>query len=73
MESARMLQINEQTESELLALARLAGKSANEFVAMLLEIYQEQLDVREAEQVLNEKGGIGLNDLKTKYGLWSHH
>jgi hypothetical protein len=64
-----MLQINEQTESELLTLAHLAGKSANEFIAMLLEIYQEELDVREAEQVLNEKGGIGLNDLKAKYGL----
>jgi hypothetical protein len=64
-----MLQINEQTESELLALAHLAGKSANEFIAMLLETYQEELDVREAEQVLNEKGGISLNDLKAKYGL----
>jgi hypothetical protein len=64
-----MLQINEQTESELLTLAHLAGKSTNEFIAMLLEIYQEELDVREAEQVLNEKGGIGLNDLKAKYGL----
>ncbi len=64
-----MLQINEQTESELLTLAHSAGKSANEFIAMLLEIYQEELDVREAEQVLNEEGGIGLNDLKAKYGL----
>ena len=45
-----MLQINEQTESELLALAHLAGKSANEFIAMLLKIYQEELDVREAKQ-----------------------
>ncbi|MDD5319025.1 MAG: hypothetical protein PHD43_00145 [Methylococcales bacterium] len=64
-----MLQINEQTESELLTMAHSAGKSANEFIAMLLEIYQEELDVREAEQVLNEEGGIGLNDLKAKYGL----
>ena len=36
---------------------------------MLLDIYQEQQDVREAEQVLNEQGGIGLSDLKTQYGL----
>ncbi len=64
-----MLQINEQTESELLTLAHLAGKSANEFIDMLLEIYQEELDVREAEQVLKEEGGINLNDLKAKYGL----
>ena len=41
----------------------------NEFIAMLLEIYQEELDIREAEQILNEEGGIGLNDLKAKYGL----
>lgn len=34
-----------------------------------LDSYQEELDVREAEQVLNEKGGMGLNDLKAKYGL----
>jgi hypothetical protein len=64
-----MLQINEQTESELLTLAQSAGKSANEFIAMLLEAYRDELDVREAEQVLNEEGGIRLNDLKTKYGL----
>ncbi len=64
-----MLQLNEQTESELLTLAHSAGKSANEFIAMLLEIYQEELDVREAEQVLKEEGGISLNDLKAKYGL----
>jgi len=64
-----MLQLNEQTESELLTLAHSAGKSANEFIAMLLEIYQEELDVREAEQILKEEGGISLNDLKAKYGL----
>jgi len=64
-----MLQISEQTESELLSFAHSAGKSANEFIVMLLEAYQEELDVREAEQVLKEEGGIGLNDLKTKYGL----
>ncbi len=64
-----MLHINEQTESELLTLAQSAGKSANEFIAMLLEAYRDELDVREAEQVLNEEGGIRLNDLKTKYGL----
>jgi hypothetical protein len=64
-----MLQINEQTESELLSFAHSAGKSANEFIAMLLEVYQEELDVREAEQVLKEEGGICLNDLKAKYGL----
>ena len=68
-----MLQISEQTESELLSFAHSAGKSANEFIAMLLEVYQEELDVREAEQVLKEEGGIELNDLKTKYGLWNHY
>ena len=64
-----MLQISEQTESELLSFAHSAGKSANDFIAMLLEAYQEELDVREAEQVLKEEGGIGLNDLKAKCGL----
>ena len=64
-----MLQISEQTESELLSLAHSVGKSANDFIAMLLEAYQEELDVREAEQVLKEEGGIGLSDLKAKYGL----
>ena len=52
-----MLQISEQTESELLSFAHSAGKSANEFIVMLLEAYQEELDVREAEQVLKEEGG----------------
>lgn len=64
-----MLQINEQTEAELRNLAHSAGKSANDFVALLLEIYQDELDVREAEQALNETGGIGLNALKAKYNL----
>jgi len=64
-----MLQISEQTESELLGFAHSAGKSANDFIAMLLEAYQEELDVREAEQVLKEEGDIGLSDLKAKYGL----
>lgn len=64
-----MLQINEQTESELLSFAHSAGKSVNEFIAMLLEIYQEELDVREAEQVLKEEGGLCLNGSKSKYGL----
>ena len=64
-----MLQINEQTESELLSLAHSAGISANDFIVMLLEAYQEELDVREAEQVLKEEVGIGLNDLKAKYSL----
>jgi uncharacterized protein (DUF1778 family) len=64
-----MLQISEQNESLLVSMARAAGKSVNEFIETLLEIYQDEADVYEAEQALKEEGDISLNELKAKYEL----
>ncbi len=64
-----MLQISEQNESQLVTMARAAGKTVNEFIETLLEIYQDEADVYEAEQALKEEGSISLNELKAKYEL----
>jgi len=64
-----MLQISEQNESQLVTMARSAGKTVNEFIETLLEVYQDEADVYEAEQALKEEGSISLNELKAKYEL----
>lgn len=64
-----MLQISQQNESQLITMARVAGKSVNEFIEILLQIYQDELDVYEAEQALKEEGGVSLTALKAKYEL----
>jgi hypothetical protein len=64
-----MLQISEQNTSQLTTMADMAGKSVNEFIEILLQNYQDEIDVYEAEQVLKEKGDVSLTDLKIKYEL----
>lgn len=64
-----MLHISQQNESQLITMACVAGKSVNEFIEILLQIYQDEIDVYEAEQVLKEEGGISLTELKVKYEL----
>lgn len=64
-----MLQISQQNESQLITMAHVAGKSVNEFIEILIQIYQDEIDVYEAEQVLKEDGGINLTALKVKYEL----
>lgn len=64
-----MLQISEQNENSLLELAKLTHHSVNKCLEMLIENYQDDLDVKEAEQALQEQGGISISELKSKYEL----
>jgi hypothetical protein len=64
-----MIKISEKNESRLASLAAITGKSVDDFIEILLENYQDELDIKEAEQVLQESGGISLSELKNKYGL----
>lgn len=64
-----MLQISEQTETKLLSMAAISRQSVDDFIEALLENYLDDLDVKEAEQAMNERGGISLSDLKAKYEL----
>jgi hypothetical protein len=57
--------LTELVELEHLSPAQLLKKMLHEH----LENYQDELDVKEAEQVLQESGGISLAELKNKYGL----
>ncbi len=64
-----MIQLSENTESRLASFAAMTGKSIDDFIELLLENYQDELDAKEAEQILKESGGISLTELKNKYGL----
>ena len=64
-----MIKMSEKNESRLASLAAMTGKSVDDFIEILLENYQDELDIKEAEQVLQESGGISLSELKNKYGL----
>ncbi|MFI3190730.1 hypothetical protein BCS42_04045 [Crenothrix sp. D3] len=64
-----MIKMSEKNESRLANLAAMMGKSVDDFIEILLENYQDELDVKEAEQALKESGGISLSELKNKYGL----
>ncbi|MEI6707612.1 MAG: hypothetical protein WCK96_10815 [Methylococcales bacterium] len=64
-----MIKMSEKNESRLTSLAAMTGKSVDDFIEILLENYQDELDIKEAEQVLQESGGISLSELKNKYGL----
>jgi hypothetical protein len=64
-----MLHVSEQTETKLLNLAKIADKPIDDFIEILLENYQDAQDIKEAEQALQESGGISLSELKAKYGL----
>jgi hypothetical protein len=64
-----MIKMSEKNESRLASLAAITGKSVDDFIEILLENYQDELDIKEAEQVLQESGGISLSELKNKYGL----
>lgn len=57
--------LTELVEIEHLSHAQLLKKMLHEH----LENYQYELDAKEAEQVLQESGGISLAELKNKYGL----
>ncbi|MDO9141630.1 MAG: DUF6290 family protein [Methylobacter sp.] len=57
--------LTELVELEHLSHAQLLKKMLQEH----LENYQDELDAKEAEQVLQESGGISLSELKNKYGL----
>jgi hypothetical protein len=64
-----MIKMSEKNESRLASLAAITGKSVDDFIEILLENYQDELDIKEAEQVLQESGGITLSELKNKCGL----
>ena len=64
-----MIQLSENNESRLASFAAMTGKSIDDFIELLLENYQYELDAKEAEQILKESGGISLTELKNKYGL----
>jgi hypothetical protein len=64
-----MIKMSEKNETCLLNLAAMMDKSIDDFIEILLENYQDELDIKEAEQVLQESGGISLSELKKKYGL----
>ena len=50
-------------------MSNVIGKSVDEFLDILFEIYQNEIDVKEAEQTLKKQGGISLIELKIKYDL----
>ena len=64
-----MIKMSEKNESRLASLAAMTGKSVDDFIEILLENYQDELDIKEAERVLQESGGISLSELKNKYVL----
>jgi len=64
-----MLQISKYHETQLINMSNVVGKSVDEFLDILFEIYQDEIDVKEAEQALKEQGGISLTELKIKYDL----
>ena len=47
----------------------MVGKSVDEMLTTLIEVYQDTLDVKEAEEALKEEGVISLSQLKEKYAL----
>jgi hypothetical protein len=57
--------LTELVEIEHLSPVQLLKKMLQEH----LENYQDEQDAKEAEQVLQESGGISLAELKNKYGL----
>ena len=57
--------LTELVEIEHLSPVQLLKKMLQEH----LENYQDELDAKEAEQILQESGGISLVELKNKYGL----
>ena len=57
--------LTELVEIEHLSPVQLLKKMLQEH----LENYQDELDAKEAEQVLQESGSISLAELKNKYGL----
>jgi len=64
-----MLQISKYHETQLVNMSNVIGKSVDEFLDILFEIYQNEIDVKEAEQTLKKQGGISLIELKIKYDL----
>ncbi|MGH8475958.1 MAG: hypothetical protein ACRERV_09640 [Methylococcales bacterium] len=64
-----MLQIDPKTQHDIISLAASSGQTVDEFLEMLLEAYQDQQDMKDAEQALKEPGGISLPELRNKYGL----
>jgi hypothetical protein len=64
-----MLNLKSQTERHVLDAAAEYGKGVDDFLEMLIELYQDQQDVKDAKEELKELGGICLPDLRVKYGL----
>lgn len=64
-----MLNVSKENETRLTALAAVSNQTIDEFIETLLENYQDELEIKEAEQALQEPGGISLSELKAKYGL----
>ncbi len=64
-----MLQVSKYNESQLTQMATVVGKSVDEMLTTLIEVYQDTLDVKEAEEALKEEGVISLSQLKEKYAL----
>lgn len=67
-----MLWVNQKIENNIINLAASSGQTVDEFLKMLLDIYQDQQDIQEAERVRKEPGGISLPDVREKSGLWRY-
>lgn len=67
------LELDDETATLLTELAELEHLSHAQLLKKMLhehlENHQDELDAKEAEQVLQESGGISLTELKNKYGL----
>jgi hypothetical protein len=67
------LELDDETATLLTELVELEHLSPAQLLKKMLyehlENYQDELDAKEAEQVLQEAGGISLAELKNKYGL----
>jgi hypothetical protein len=67
------LELDDETANLLTELVELEHLSHTQLLKKMLheqlENYQDELDTKEAEQVLQEVGGISLAELKNKYGL----
>jgi len=64
-----MITLDVQLEQELQAIASETNLSIPELIKKFMLSYQDEQDVKDAEQALKEPDSISLADLKKKYAL----
>jgi len=64
-----MITLDPQLEKELQAIASETNMSIPELIKKFMSSYQDEQDIKDAEQALKESDSISLSDLKKKYAL----